>query len=383
MSAPSINQAQTVDFLNEVFDFDVHAKRIQSLANATLGAIHAASLGVSAIGRALAVADELTPRHAIKQVDRLLSNSALNVWELFRHWVPYVLAERTEAVIALDWTDFDKDGHHTIVASLVTTHGRTTPLVWKTHPKPGAKGSQSEAEDELLSHLRALIPASVTVSILADRGFGDTKLFGFLDRLGFHYAIRIRDSYYVTAEDGETRQARDWIGAGGNARRIRNARVTGLQQPVASVICVRRKGMRENWCLVTSYEQGTSTQIIKLYGRRFTIEEGFRDVKDLRFGLGLGHMRISSADRRDRILLISALAISLLTLLGAAGEATGLDMAMKANTVKTRTHSLFNQGCFYYQWMARMPERYLVPLVEKFAELMRGQAVYREAFGLI
>jgi hypothetical protein len=47
-------------------------------------------------------------------VDRLLSNVGLNVWALFAHWVPYVIAARTEVVMALDWTDFDADGNSTI-----------------------------------------------------------------------------------------------------------------------------------------------------------------------------------------------------------------------------------------------------------------------------
>jgi hypothetical protein len=35
----------------------------------------------------LAQARELTTKHAIKQVDRLLSNSAIDVWEMFADWV--------------------------------------------------------------------------------------------------------------------------------------------------------------------------------------------------------------------------------------------------------------------------------------------------------
>lgn len=383
MSPSSLNERQARDFVSEVFGEDVHAKRILSLANATVGAIHAASLGVTAMGRALAVANGLNARHAIKQVDRLLSNEALDVWSLFRTWVPYILAERAEAVIALDWTNFDKDDHYTLAASLLTKHGRATPLVWKTHPKSRPQGAQTKAEDELLVYLRELIPTTVSVTILADRGFADSHLFEFLDRLGFNYVIRIRDTYYVTDEKGEKRQARDWVGKGGQARQIRRAFVTGLMQPVASVVAVHRRAMKENWCLVSSFTGETSTDLIKLYGRRFTIEESFRDVKDIRFGMGLGHVRITSTERRDRVLLISALAIALLTLLGAAGEAIGLDRMMKANTVKTRTHSLFNQGCFYYQWMVTMPVERLEPLVQKFGELMQAHAVYREAFGFI
>jgi hypothetical protein len=46
--------------------------------------------------------------------------------------VPFVLARRKEAIIALDWTDFDSDGQSTIALHLITDHGRATPLVWKT-----------------------------------------------------------------------------------------------------------------------------------------------------------------------------------------------------------------------------------------------------------
>jgi hypothetical protein len=48
--------------------------------------------------------------------------------------------------------------------------------------------------------------------------------------------------------------------------------------------------------------------------------------------------------RRDRLLLISAFATALLTLLGTAGERQGMDRLLKANTSKPRTHSLFRQG---------------------------------------
>ena len=46
--------------------------------------------------------------------------------------------------------------------------------------------------------------------------------------------------------------------------------------------------------------------------------------------------------------MISALAIAVLSLLGAAGERIGYDRWLKANTVKRRTHSLFRQGLMLY-----------------------------------
>ena len=59
-------------FLGSVVDEDIHTKRIASLANATVGVMTGASLGVAVIGKSLAQARGLLPKHAVKQVDRLL-----------------------------------------------------------------------------------------------------------------------------------------------------------------------------------------------------------------------------------------------------------------------------------------------------------------------
>lgn len=73
-------------WLSNLFDGDLHAKRVLSLANATLGVIRTASLAVNTIGQGLALARDLTTRHAIKQVDRLLSNQGIDVDAASRHW---------------------------------------------------------------------------------------------------------------------------------------------------------------------------------------------------------------------------------------------------------------------------------------------------------
>jgi hypothetical protein len=62
-----------------------------------------------------------------------------------------------------------------------------------------------------------------------------------------------------------------------------------------------------------------------LYGKRWSIECGLRDTKDLRFGMGMSAVHVSTPARRDRLWLLNACAIALLTLLGAAGEALGYD----------------------------------------------------------
>src|SRR5271166_3085897 len=50
--------------------------------------VHSASLAVCTIGQGLAAARSLKLKHAVKQVDRLLSNPAINVDEILVRWVP-------------------------------------------------------------------------------------------------------------------------------------------------------------------------------------------------------------------------------------------------------------------------------------------------------
>ena len=67
------------NFLDTLFGDDLHAKRVKSLAGATLGAIQSASLAVGLIGQGLALARGRLTKHAVKQVDRLLSNQGIDV----------------------------------------------------------------------------------------------------------------------------------------------------------------------------------------------------------------------------------------------------------------------------------------------------------------
>jgi hypothetical protein len=52
----------------------------------------------------------------------------------------------------------------------------------------------------------------------------------------------------------------------------------------------------------------------------------------------MGTVHVNFPERRDRLWLINAFAVVLLTLLGAAGEALGYDRMLKTNTVKRRVH---------------------------------------------
>ena len=205
-------------FLDTLFGDELHVKRVKSLARATLGAIQSASLAVGLIGQRLALARGRLTKHAVKQVDRLLSNRGIDVDALLVHLVAYVVGKRDSITVAMDWTEFDADGQATIMLSLLSRHGRATPLVWLTVDKAALKNHRNGYEYQVLVRLAEILPADVRVRVVADRGFGDRKLYQVLtNELKFDFVIRFRGNIEVTAET----------------------------YPVGTAVCVRAKGMKQ------------------------------------------------------------------------------------------------------------------------------------------
>ena len=373
----------TREFIDALFGMDMHAARLESLGNGVAGVLSAAVLSIHAIGHAYAVLGGTKSKSGIKQIDRLLSNPGIDVEVLQKRWAEFVIGARKQIVVAMDWTEFDDDDHATLCTYLVTTHGRATPMVWQTVLKSELLGRRTGIEHAQIARLHGWLDADIQVELLADRGFGDQKLYELLMLYGWDFHIRFRGNIRVESADSEGRSAHEWVLPSGRALMLTNPKVTDDRAEVPAVVVVHAKGMKEPWCLVTSRKDFTASQVVKRYGRRFTIEETFRDTKDLHFGLGLKATHIRKPERRDRMLLLVAMAHALMTLLGAASEATGMDAYLKANTVKRRTHSLFRQGLLWYQAIPNMRDDWLNTLMTSFDGIVREHAVFQEVFGVL
>jgi hypothetical protein len=190
----TLSHERVRDFLDPILGADLHAKRIASLADATTGALCAASLAVCAIGAGPAAANGLNPKHAGKQVDRMLSNPDIDLDAIFPLWVSYVVGGRDASAVALGRTDFDADGQATLLLSTLSAHGRATPLLWQSVEKRG-------------------------------------------EELHFDYVIRFRGNIAVTAS-GETRSAAAWVRPGGRALTLPGVAVTAERYQVGSVVCL-------------------------------------------------------------------------------------------------------------------------------------------------
>jgi len=133
---------------------------------------------------------------------------------------------------------------------------------------------------------------------MADRGFADQKRYALLQQVCFDYVIRFRQCITVTDVQGARRTAADWVLKAGHLRKLPKALVTVDSTQVGAVVCVKKKGMKELWCLAIRLEQASAAEVVALYSRRFSIEEEFQDIRDLRFGMGLSWVRIAELVER-------------------------------------------------------------------------------------
>lgn len=365
------NSSQLVsEFLSKVINLKLHAKQLASITDAVTGIVTAGSLRLSLAGAGMAEIKGTMPKHPIKQLDRLLSNDKIETEIIQNNVAANLISSRSMLLVAMDWTVFHKDGHMTITLRLVTDHGRATPLLSKTVPASKLKGKTRQYENELLDRLRELVPSKKTVVLLADREFGTLNRFEWLrSKYGFDYVIRFKVNTTITNKNGKSKSAKEWLG-NGKSRTFTGAQLARCGFPVEKLVVCKDKKMKGIWCLACSFNQLPTQQIKRYYSKRWSTETSYRDEKNIAYGMGLKQSRIKSTVRRDRLFLLSALAIMVMTMLGAISEKLGLDKKIKANTVKRRTHSLFSQGKFLLQWLrTNLGSDIAINIIKEFNQL--------------
>ena len=102
----------------------------------------------------------------------------------------------------------------------------------------------------MIRRLHELLPADVKITLLADRGFGDQKLFTYLGLLGWSYAIRFRQAIHLTVAE-RMMPASKWVPITGHAKMLRDVLITGKKTSIPAVVLKHQKGMKEAWCIAT------------------------------------------------------------------------------------------------------------------------------------
>jgi hypothetical protein len=346
------------------------------------GTLEAGRLSLTAIGRALGEIGGEDARHHIKQVDRFIGNDKIDDADLQQRWSRHVLTGLDRVVVAIDWTDFDDDNQTVVTIHAIGEKGRATPLVWETVDKSRLKANRNRLESLVIGRLHKALPDDVEVILLADRGFGDVERYAELDLLGWYYVIRFRGIVRMSVDGGELRPASSYVPAGGRAKLFRDVLLTQKRVETAGVVCVKEKGMQDAWLLAVKLPAGLmkASTAKNLYGKRFRIEETFRDLKDSRFGLGFSTVKVSTTARRNRFLLLQAMAHALLEHLGRAGENLGMDRGLYASTAKKRQLSFFRQGQYWLRAIWNRPLEDEERLLSEFGRLLQDNAFFRQVF---
>ncbi len=196
--------------------------------------------------------------------------------------------------------------------------GRAVPLLWASNPEWKLARSQYSLEEGLSRLLRTLVPDSLKVVILADRGFGRAESAAVCQELKFQHLVRIKPAVKVDCMRyrGVLSQYPVHKGIAHVLRKVQyraDARVT--HQIVIRWRPGLPKKQDEPWFLMTILD-GRAEALCQLYNRRMSVEELFRDHKNRRNGLALRNTRFQKVERFDRFLLIVALAYILLVGLG-------------------------------------------------------------------
>jgi len=327
-----------VAFVQQLYQ-SFHGKRQQTLSVLVAALLHVGKVGVASLGRA--IKGRVAPKHKIKQVDRFLGNVGVDVDGCCEGLALAAIGVRASVKIAVDWTAVGE--WPVLVASLVIRK-RGIPIYWATHSRRSTPRSQNAFEEAFLSRLRSILPRDLHVTLLFDRGFRRVSLVRALKQMGFHFVIRCCGKTWIKGKT-YSGMIEDLPLPRGKVRDLGVVKATRGRHPEdVRFVALFDHGQKDAWYLFTDLDL-PPWHVVQLYARRFTIEEVFRDSKSTRYGWSLREYRLMKRpDRLDRLILILATAYFLVSLIGLAIEHKGLDRLYRANTVKTKTHSLFQMG---------------------------------------
>jgi hypothetical protein len=191
--------------------------------------------------------------------------------------------------------------------------GRAIPIVW-TVLEHASSSIAYEVYKGLLENVTELRPFRCPVVLMADRGVADTHLMAQLGRLGWHWRIRIKGSFWLY-RPGKRRCTVHRIPLGsGKALFWHHVYLTKQVYGPVHLALGRPINSKEYWFVVS--DEPTELKTFEEYGRRFDIEENFLDDKSN--GFQLASSLIRSANALERLGGVLAITTRYLVIQGTA-----------------------------------------------------------------
>ncbi len=365
-SQVQVTPMHTVSLLYKLLSQSVstlHASRLAALQTAVHSILHGAQANVTSIGRNLRGSAYV--KHKIKRADRLLSNQHLyhELKPIYGALTQRILKSQRHPIILVDWSPLCADQSWQLLRAAIPVGGRTLTLYEEVHPLE--KLGNRQVQHRFMNILSKMLADDCQPIVIADSGFR-TPFYRYIEEtLGWNWLGRIRGRDFVAWKATPDQ----WFSAkllhsGATSKSLKLGEVKWVKnQSLSSFLVLVKKSAKsrqsltlagqkrrsrhnkiqsrhqtEPWLLVASLSLHgyTAKQIVNLYGLRMQIEEGFRDCKSTRYGLGLSQHRHTNLKRRSILCLLVSLASFMLWCIGHAAQNSSIAKQVRVNSSSRR-----------------------------------------------
>jgi Transposase DDE domain len=347
----------------------MHKKRLITLTALVETLLLNKRLSVTGLGRSLELA--IQERSGIRRADRFIGNKKIGpeLEGIYGSYIHNLIGKQKRPPFIIDWSQVPNTTHYVLRAALVA-EGRALTLYEEVHPEK--KLSNAKVEKDFLDKVARLLPTGCKPIIITDAGFR-SPWFKKVLQLGWDFLGRVRGTRkYYDGEDWQ--ECKTLLSKATSTAKCIGQVLLCKRNPVPAYLYLlkehlkkevwrkkykKRKGKKdttpyrhaacEGWLLASSLsgEDIVKVQrVIKLYKKRMQIEEGFRDLKDPKYGFGLRYAYSKDPERIKMLLLIAMFASLIAWLTGYVAEKNGWQYQFQANSTKgKRVLSFFFLGC--------------------------------------
>lgn len=286
-----------------------------------------------------------------RRFSRWLNNSRIHVQRAYSPLITAALAPWGVSEITLIedttmlWDEF------CLIRLSIQYRGRAIPLIWRVL-RHGSSSVRFEVYQLMLKQAARLVPAGVSVRFLADRGFADTKLMGYLrEDLQWHFRIRVKSCVWVYRPHRGWKQLKHYHLVAGESVLLQGISLTKTHPlPNLNLALGRDPVSRQLWLVVS--DEPTSLQTFREYGERFQIEEELLDEKSN--GFQLERSEIRSVPALSHLCLVLAVTTLLLSVQGQqvvmSGKRRWVDVHWERGNSYFRIGWNWLKGCLHKDW---------------------------------
>lgn len=247
-----------------------------------------------------------------RRLRRTLADRRLNWDNAFAPLVRFVLRDLTGMLTLI----VDESGHSDVVRVLTAAiwyQGRAIPLAWIVWK--GQTPHETNYWDDchvLLDRAARVLPAGVSVTVVADRAFGCPAFVDPIVARGWHYVVRVQGQCRLEHQDKTQTPIKSQVSEPGKrwSGQVRVFKKQGWREAMA--VCYWRQGCKAPLLLVSSLALAACS--VRVYRWRSAIEALFRNWKS--YGFSWEATQVRNVEHQERLVLLLACATVVTLLVG-------------------------------------------------------------------